>query len=179
MPIYEVRNTQEGETVTTAGFVTTPNYGTAGSTTEHGLQDATAGVLIYHYSFDAGLLVGDYIQVTGEIDIYNGKTEIVPTDESGIIVISSGNVIPASQTVSISEILVFPESFESEIITIQTATIVDGDWPSEGNNSNLTISDISDATITMRVDKDTDVDEGSEPLGTFNLTGIVGQYDSS
>jgi len=179
LPIYEVRNTQEGETVTTAGFVTTPNYGTAGSTTEHGLQDATAGVLIYHYSFDAGLLVGDYIQVTGEIDIYNGKTEIVPTDESGIIVISSGNVIPASQTVSIAEILVFPESFESEIVTIQTATIIDGDWPSEGNNSNLTISDISDATITMRVDKDTDVDEGSEPQGTFNLTGIVGQYDSS
>ncbi|SVA22748.1 uncharacterized protein METZ01_LOCUS75602, partial [marine metagenome] len=179
LPIYEVRNTQEGETVTTAGFVTTPNYGTAGSSTEHGLQDATAGVLIYNYSFDAGLSVGDYIQVTGEIDIYNGKTEIVPADESGITVISSGNVIPASQTVSIAEMLVSPESFESEIVTVQTATIVDGDWPSEGNNSNLTITDISDSTMTMRVDKDTDVDEGPEPQGTFNLTGLVGQYDSS
>ena len=179
LPIYEVRNTQEGETVTTAGFVTTPNYGTVGSSTEHGLQDATAGVLIYNYSFDAGLSVGDYIQVTGEIDIYNGKTEIVPADESGITVISSGNVIPASQTVSIAEMLVSPESFESEIVTVQTATIVDGDWPSEGNNSNLTITDISDSTMTMRVDKDTDVDEGPEPQGTFNLTGLVGQYDSS
>ncbi len=179
LPIYEVRNTQEGETVTTAGFVTTPNYATAGSSTEHGFQDATAGVLIYNYSFDAGLSVGDYIQVTGEIDIYNGKTEIVPADESGITVISSGNVIPASQTVSIAEMLVSPESFESEIVTVQTATIVDGDWPSEGNNSNLTITDISDSTMTMRVDKDTDVDEGLEPQGTFNLTGLVGQYDSS
>ena len=179
LPILEVRNTMEGEIITTAGFVTTPNYGTAGSRTEYGLQDATGGILVYSYGFDAELSIGDYVEVTGEIDIYNGKTEIVPSELTDITVISSGNVIPASQNVSIAQILAAPESYESEIVTVQTANIVDGDWPTEGDNSNLTITDLSDTTITMRVDKDTDVDEGLEPQGTFNVTGIVGQYDSS
>ena len=179
LPIIEVRNTPEGEIITTAGFVTTPNYGTAGSRTEYGLQDATGAIIVYSYGFDAELSVGDFVEVTGAIDIYNGKTEIVPSELADITVISSSNVIPASQNISLAQILSSPELYESEIVTIQTATIVEGDWPSEGSNSNLTITDISDSTMTMRVDKDTDVDEGIEPQGTFNLTGIVGQYDSS
>lgn len=179
LPILEARNTMIGETVTTAGFVSTPNYGLLSGRTDHGIQDATGGIVIFNYSSDAGLSVGDYVQVTGEIASYNGKLEIVPADISEITIVNSGNVIPASQNISISQILAAPESYESEIVTIQTANIIDGDWPDEGDNSNLTISDISDSTITMRIDKDTDVDGGLEPQGTFNLTGIVGQYDSS
>ncbi len=179
LPILEARNTMVGETLTTAGFVTTPNFGILSGRTEYGIQDATGGLIVFYYSEDAGLSVGDYIQVTGEMESYNGKLEIVPADISEITIVNSGNVIPESQNISIAQILAAPESYESEIVTIQTASIIDGEWPSEGDNSNLTISDISDSTITMRIDKDTDVDGELEPQGTFNLTGIVGQYDSS
>ena len=177
--ILDARNTMIGETITTAGFVTTPNYGTSGSRSDYGLQDATGGIIVYNYGFDAGLSEGDYIEITGEIEIYNGKIEIVPSDESGITVVNSGNVIPGFQQVSIEELLSSAESYESELVRIELVSIIDGSWPASGDNSNLTITDVTDSTLTMRVDKDTDVDEGLEPQGTFNLAGIVGQYDTS
>lgn len=175
--ILEARNTAEGTTVTTAGFVTTPSFSSSGS--DFGLQDATGGIVFYKSGLSPTLEVGDYITVTGGIDSYNGKAEIVPGAESDFSVISQGNVIPAVQTMTIAELLESPESFESELVQFTIASITDGTWPTSGSNENLTIADVSDSSITMRVDKDTDVDEGLEPQGTFNVTGIIDQYDSS
>jgi len=175
--IYDARNAAEGTVVSTQGFITTPVWGS--NRIDYGLQDATGGIALFKYGETMDLQIGDFIVVTGVIENYNGKAEIVPADVADITIISQGNLLPAAQEVTIAEFLANPESYESEILRIMTATIFDGTWPNSGSDANLTITDISDTTVTMRVDKDTDVDEGMEPQGTFELTGISGQYDSS
>ncbi len=176
--IAEARATAEGEIVTIEGIVTSSNFGTAGSYTEHSVQDATGALIVFGY-FDAGLALGDAVTVTGELDSYNGKFEIVISTPDDVVVVSSGNEMPAFQVLTIADILAAPEDYESELIRIDSATIVSGNWPNPGSNANLDISDPSGATMAMRIDKDTDVDEGEQILGYFNLQSILGQYDSS
>ena len=177
--IAEARATAEGEFVTIEGIVTSGNFGTAGSRTEYTIQDASGALIVYAYGFDAGLLVGDAVTITGELDSYNGKFEIVPSGPEDVEVTSSGNDLPAFQVLTIAQILNDGEAYESELIRVDSASIVGGSWPSAGSDSNLDIIDPSGETMTMRIDKDTDVDENAQVLGYFNLQGIVGQYDSS
>ncbi|MCF7827250.1 MAG: T9SS type A sorting domain-containing protein, partial [Candidatus Marinimicrobia bacterium] len=120
------------------------------------------------------------VMVTGELDFYNGKSEIIPVTPEDIVVYSQGNPLPPFQLLTIAEILEDGEVYDSELIRIDSATIVGGDsWPDEGSNANLLITDPSGETFTMRIDKDTDVDGHDQLLGYFNIQGIVGQFDSS
>ena len=70
------------------------------------------------------------------------------------------------------------ENYESEIITLQSVSLIDGSWPDEGNWANLTIGNGSFST-TLRIDEDTDIDGSIEPTWPLNITGVGGQYDST
>ncbi len=177
--IAEAKSDTLGAIVTIEGIVTSANFGTPGGMTEHTVQDPTAAMVIFSYSFDAGLAVGDAISVTGELDSYNGKFEIVPASPTDIIIQSSGNVLPDFQVVTLADIIAAGEDYESELVQIDSVTIVSGTWPESGNNANLDISDPTGTIMPMRIDKETDVDENEALLGYFKLQGIVGQYDSS
>ncbi|RKY56539.1 MAG: hypothetical protein DRP89_01155, partial [Candidatus Neomarinimicrobiota bacterium] len=162
-----------GETVTIQGVITTPNY-TSG--TSYYLQDATAGISLYTSSFASALNIGDEIKVSGEIAQYKGLTEITPASETDVTVLSTGNDFDTT-LVTIPD---FGESIESQLVQLNNVWLVDPTaWPSEGSNANLDITDGTD-TLTMRIDKDTDLDGWlNPPSGTFNVIGIVGQYTSS
>ncbi|MCF7807283.1 MAG: T9SS type A sorting domain-containing protein [Candidatus Marinimicrobia bacterium] len=162
--------------VSIEGIVTSPNF--QGSYTEHSVQDATGGLIVFGY-FDAGLVVGDSVRLTGELDSYNGKFEIIISDPSDVTVLSSENTLPEFQDLSIAQILAAPEDYESELVRIDSVSITDGSWPTAGNNSNMDITDPSGAATVMRIDKETDVDGQDPMLGLFELQGIVGQYDNS
>ncbi len=177
--IADARATALGDTVTIEGIVTSPNFGTVGTRTEYTIQDPTAALIVYKYGDDKGLAIGDAVTITGELDQYNGKFEIVPAHLDSILVTSTGNDLPAFQVVTIEEILADGEAYESELVSIDSATIIGGSWPASGSDSNLDISDPSNATMTMRIDKDTDVDDNSIVLGYFKVQGIIGQYDYS
>jgi hypothetical protein len=162
-----------GQTVTVIGVVTTPNYGTGA---DYFIQDATAGINLYASSSVgvAALNVGDEVQVTGEIAIYNGKTEIMPADSGSVVVLSSGNELPEAQLVTIAEV---GEEYEGELIRIENVWLVDpAQWPAAGANANVDFTDGAD-TLVIRVDKDTDIDGSPAPEGYFHLIGVGGQYD--
>ncbi|RMH66144.1 MAG: T9SS C-terminal target domain-containing protein [Calditrichaeota bacterium] len=79
-------------------------------------------------------------------------------------------------------LLASPEAFEGLLVRIANADTVagGGNWPAEGDNMNLTITDDGGiSTITMRIDKDTDIDGSPEPVYPITLTGVVSQYDGS
>ena len=177
--IAEARATAEGETVTTAGIVTTINFASSNSS-EYVIQDSTGGIVIYKYGIDYNLLSGDLVEVTGEIDDYNGKLEVIPVDSADVTVVSSGNDLPAYQPVTITGLLANGESLESELVEIYNVDIVGGDdWPAENDNANITISDDDSAnTVTLRIDRQTDLDGGTAPTATFDVRGIIGQYTS-
>ncbi|WP_088007030.1 chitobiase/beta-hexosaminidase C-terminal domain-containing protein [Indiicoccus explosivorum] len=81
------------------------------------LQDATGG--IYVYPDDASVAPGDKVIVTGPLDEYNGELQIEATD---IEVVSSGNELPAVQTVTPSGI---NEETLGERVLVENVTITD------------------------------------------------------
>ncbi|MCK5330025.1 MAG: hypothetical protein KAK01_01350, partial [Candidatus Marinimicrobia bacterium] len=177
--IAEARATAEGQTVTTAGIVTTINFASSNSS-EYVIQDSTGGIVIYKYGIDYNLLSGDLVEVTGEIDDYSGKLEVIPVDSADVTVVSSGNDLPAYQPVTVTGLLANGESLESELVEIYNVKIVGGDdWPDENNNADITISDDDSAnTVTFRIDRQTDLDGGTAPTGTFDIRGVVGEYNA-
>jgi hypothetical protein len=132
---------------------------------------------MFTFAFKEGVFnLGDEVQVTGVIDQYNGKTEIVPADSAGVVVLSTGNPLPDPQVITIADV---GEDYESELVRLNNVWLVDpSQWPSSGSNANLDLTDGVD-TVTMRIDKETDIDENAAVTGTFNLIAVGGQYDNS
>lgn len=176
--IADARALADGASATVRGIVTTPNFQT--SNTEYGLQDATAGLVIFHFGAPfVTLAVGDSVEVSGTIDIFNGKIELVPANASDITIVSQNNPLPAFQDVTVAIFVANGENYESELIRINNATITSGTWPSSGSSANLTISDDGGtSTVTMRIDSDMDIDGQPQPQQPFNVQGIAGQYNT-
>ncbi len=144
-------------------------------------QDATGGINLFKQGADSIVFtLGNAYTVSGKIDQYNGKLEIIP-DNAGTDVVDNGaGTVPLPLVKTIAEILAAPETYEGMLLKIVDATVTSGSWPSAGNSTNLTISDDgSKNTLTMRIDSDTDIDGSNEGTYPVTVTGIVGQYDYS
>ena len=176
--IIEARTHASGETVTVSGVITTPNYGSLGYS-EYDLQDATAGCVIFSSTFDAGFSVGDSVTVTGAVSIYSGAFEVVPTSPASITTVSTGNALPMIQPITAAVLMAMPEDYESELIILDSVTILGGNWPSSGSNGYITVTDPSGVNTTLVVDKETDLDENTAPLGYFTLTGVGVNYNGT
>jgi len=160
------------ETVTIQGVVTTPNYD---SNTNYHLQDATAGICLQTFSFTLGLNPGDEVTITGKITQYKGLTQINPASETDVAVTSTGNVIEPSK-ITISEL---GESTEGLLVEVDSVWIVNlADWPAEGSNADIDLTDGID-TVTLRIDKETDLDGWTPPAGMMDLIAVGSQYTST
>lgn len=175
--IIEARTHGNGETVTVSGIVTSPNFGTTGSYTEIAIQDPTGGLVVFSNTFDSGLSIGDNITVTGTVSIYSGTFELVPTSPAAITLNSSGNTLPAFQSVDLAEFMANYNDYESELIVVDSVSIIGGVWPSPGGNANITITDPTGTISTLRIDKDSDLDENTQPLGYFVLQGLGADFN--
>jgi len=137
-------------------------------------EDATDGINIYNFADQSGYtapMMGDSLYIHGEVEQFRGLTELKP---DSIYLLSSGNALPAA---SIETAL--DETTESELIKLIGFTLADAtQWPASGSSANVDITNGTD-TMTMRIDSDTDIDGSTAPAGTFDVTGIGSQYDSS
>ncbi|NQT64266.1 MAG: T9SS type A sorting domain-containing protein [Candidatus Marinimicrobia bacterium] len=174
--IAEARGMADGIEVTVQGIITATTWGTVGSSTQAAIQDDTGGLVIYAGGFDAELVVGDEVIVTGPIDIYADLIEVSPVAPTDIEVLSSGNDLPAIQNLTIPEIHGNGVDYESEFVHLDSLTIVGGTWPTSSSSVNMTVADPNGETITMRIDGDTDLHLHDALLGYFNFSGIVGRY---
>jgi len=177
--IAEARGMEDGTIVTVEGIITATTWGTTGSSTQAAIQDVTGGMVLYAGGFDAELAVGDQVSVTGPIDIYSQLIEIAPTAPTDIVVLSSGNDLPAIQVLTVPDVTDNGVEYESEYIRLDSVTIVGGTWPTSSSSVNMTISDPAGNTTTMRIDGDTDLSDNEPLLGYFNLTAIVGRYNAT
>lgn len=144
------------------------------------LMGSTAAINVYFPGAVYPFVEGNSYTVTGQIDQFNGLLEIIPDDintditDNGFV----GQVTPVVLTVA--ELLDNPEMYESMLVGIVGVTKTDGTWPAEGSNANLTISDDGGTTtVTLRIDKDTDIDGTTEPTWPKDVVGIFIQFDSS
>lgn len=161
----------EGQTVTLTGIAIGPNFRPGGLTfILHDSMDMV-GITVFSSSDDLGYEVsdGDELEVVGELSQFNGLAEIVPTT---INILSTDNPLPDPVEVSMLD-----ETTESNLIVFRDAMLVDeDDWDNAGS-FNLAIHNGSD-TIEMRIDSDTDISGMQAPTGTFDVTGVGGQFDS-
>ena len=135
-------------------------------------SDIDGGINVFSFTDVSGYVVneGDLIQVWGQIDQYNGLTEIIPDS----IVLLSPNLFTFPPTV----VTVLDETTESKYITIENLDFVTpiATFPTGSNNI-----DVTDGTnvYTIRIDSDTDIPGTNTPQAPFSVTGVGGQFDNS
>jgi len=121
--------------------------------------------------FDYTVNEGDEVTIDGTVASFNGLAQINPDT---IIVNSMGNALSA-----VMDVTDLDESTESQVVRLVGVSLVDpGQWDGAGSN-NIDVTD-GTTTWTVRIDSDVaDVNALPAPVGTFNITGIGGQFDNS
>ena len=164
------------EVVTVQGVVTSYSF-SEGKNIPVTIQDATGGIYLFGANVDGAYKLGDILLVTGAVAFYNGLTEIDVAAVEDISVV--GHTIPVEpMELTLLEWLANPEMYESMLISVKALAKVSGDWPAEGVNMNITMTD-GVQEFTMRVDKDLDLDGQVEPTYPINLTGVTSQFSSA
>ena len=180
--------THFGTNYTIRGIITTTNMD--GFSLQFFMEDSTGGIQIYSNGNSAwydnkSLAVGADLTITGDVGFYNGTLELIPSAEGDLTNNGTGT-LPTPQTITIDDLQDEADSFalRGELVKLEDVYMTTGSdsWPSSGNNANLTIaigSDSGTPTSIMRIDKDFDCDENSEPTWPQTVTAIFTQYDST
>jgi phosphatidylserine/phosphatidylglycerophosphate/cardiolipin synthase-like enzyme len=163
-------------TVTITGIITVgfgTFCGTYSTYTDMYIQDATAGVMLYHPSIPDSFAAGDSVTITGLVEQYRGMTEVVP-DEAQTVIHGSGCDIPETTVVTCYEVdnsfhAGYDEPNEGRLVRINDATW-SGTWP-----SSITVSDAS-GSCDMYLDADTGLGSMTPPGGRFDVVGVIKQY---
>jgi hypothetical protein len=141
--------------------------------------DGDCCVNVFAYGQDPVLAVGDWIDVTGTVTIYFGKFEI-STPGCVVNFLSGGHPLPVPQEITTQELATNEKDYEGCLVSIcglhSTGT---GDpWPLMDSNANYVVEDATLVPITLRVDKETDLDGSPVPVEPFTAIGLVGYYNS-
>jgi hypothetical protein len=123
---------------------------------------------------------GNSYTVVGKTTQFNGLIEIEPDDFTTDITDNGVGELPAPIELTIAQLLSSPEAFESFLIKIVAVdSVAGGDaWPADDMNANINISDDAGVNqITMRIDRDTDIDGTTAPTFPIDVVGIFNQYD--
>jgi len=156
------------------GVITVANqFGSRGPAYIQDPNDA-AGVAIYDYTaiLPDSVSIGDEIFLTGTVGFYNGLTEIDPVDEFAIV--SSGNVIEPALITCADLADTLGEEYQSQLVKIEKIHTDETTFP---RNANIVIYDRTGSAV-MRIDKDTNIPGMNVPADSFDVIGVVTQYDS-
>lgn len=137
------------------------------------IDDLDDGIALFSSNANYGYEVneGDRIIVLGKTGQYNGLAQIYLDT-----VLFFGQQHALSDPRIVTEL---NEDTESQLITIENVYIKNPDiWGSNPSGFNVTATD-GDHYFTVRIDNDVDLFNQNYPTGTFNLTGIGGQFDNT
>jgi hypothetical protein len=148
------------------------------------IQDATGGINVFASPLNPGLTitVGNSYTVIGEVDQFNGKTEIKPEDQLNDIIDNGPVGVPDPVVKTIAQFLANAETYEGMLVAIAQVTNTGGGqpWPASGSDANIEITDDGGISLlTLRIDRDTDIDGSAEPTWPVNIRGIFNQFDFS
>ena len=167
-----------GATVTITGIVTTPDYGFNNG--QYFVQDATAGVNIYHAGNFGLVEAGDEVTISGQVGEFNGLIQVAP---SSVTVNSSGNALPATAIITSTD-LVATSPLVGSYVEISGVSLTDASqWPTEaiasGSGVNVDAT-VNGTSFTIRIDRGESFYEGTTaPSGTFTLKGILGRFNDT
>ncbi|MBC8045698.1 MAG: T9SS type A sorting domain-containing protein [Fimbriimonadaceae bacterium] len=137
--------------------------------------DETAGISVFNFDNTFGYTVteGDEVTVNGEIDQFNGLTEIIADT---LIFVSGGNSLNDSNLVS-----ELNEETESAYIYAEGLDYVDvSQWLGDGSSFNVEFTDGFNIFV-VRIDNNTEYSISGPPSfidGTYIVKGIGTQFDT-
>lgn len=159
-----------GEEYTVTGIVHGVNMNGNGLSIT--LIDGTGGVGLYSPTPVAyEVAEGDSIVVTGTVDQYNGLTQL--SYLSPIEFISSEHDL--MDPIVVTELT---ENHESQLVMVECVYLEDASqWTTGSGNGgfSVTVTNGTDS-YTVRINNDVELYNAEAPTGTFNLTGLVGQF---
>ncbi|MFH0777574.1 MAG: phospholipase D-like domain-containing protein [Candidatus Eisenbacteria bacterium] len=179
-----------GTQVTVSGIVTVPDSVFNTYSTDCYIQDETGGIDIYvSGGLNSGLhfKLGDSVTITSNIAQFNGLTEISSAYELVTLVThATGRPVPEPLVLTCAQVnatfnpTTYAEPNESRLIRINGVTLVSGSWPVTPSGSNVTLQ-INDGTATtiLFIDKDCGANGTPQPVGYFDIIGVLKQYDTS
>jgi WD40 repeat protein len=135
--------------------------------------DGSAGIAVFSADFVNAVARGDEVVVEGKVGFFRGLTEIV--DPLTVEVLSQNNSVDPLDITTADLADTLGETYEGVLVRIRGVTV--NTTMFEGNK-NYTITDETGST-TMRIDRDTDIPGSEVVADTFDVVGVVGQFDSS
>jgi hypothetical protein len=140
------------------------------------IQDSTAAIDLFlnNGTVPASLAVGDLVQATGEIALYNGLIELSGIDGSNsnqFSIISTGNTLPIAEK-TIAEILA--DFNGSNMLQSTRVEIVDATIGAINNNGNTTITQEDNTLNIYRLPTVTGLMEGD----WVTVKGVIGCYNT-
>lgn len=133
------------------------------------------GIALFSGSENFGyedVVEGDLLYVEGSITQFNGLAQI---GLDAVSLVSSDGPAPMSTLVNS-----LGEETESQLVTLANVHLVDSnEWTGLGSGFNVRVTDGSADTFAVRIDADVNLYNRGYPQGTFNVTGIGGQFDNS
>jgi hypothetical protein len=162
--------------------VFSPNY-TLPSNTSYYIYDNTGAINVFKSGVALTFNPGDKLLVIGKIDQFRGLTQIVPltTDSTTIRVVGTGYPLPTPKKLTVSEFLNNFEKYEAQLIQLDSLwkASTSPAWPSSGSDANMIfVSYAKTETLTVRIDRDTDIDGKPEPQYPVTIIGIATQFTS-
>jgi len=146
--IYQIQNTSDpsgdspyvGQTVMTTGIVTAFEDGDSNMFIQDG-TGAWNGVLMYQVGGWTGYALGDELEVTAEVDEYNGLTELT---NCSVTVLSTGNPLPALTTVTSNAMN--DEMYEGVLCEVTNVTVTNedlgyGEWEIDDSSGPAVVDD--------------------------------------
>ena len=182
IPISQLHNNDSnglpllmGQTVTVRGEITVANQFGISSF----LQDETGGVAVYDQAFAGAVSVGDIVTVTGVVDNYRGLTELkdVSIDEHIPAAPKLQPLVVTCQMIA-NEGAGGIENLEGELIRINDVTVDTDFWTVTGSGTNYLLTDTT-GSCEIRIDKDCNIANTNAPSGSFDVIGVLSQYDPS
>ncbi len=171
-----------GQVVTVVAVATCePALFSAGSGAGFYVQDSTAGINVFSWelpAFPAG--PGDTLQITGEIEFYNGLTEISPGAVSDYVLVGSG---PSPEPLPLAMHQGVAEPLEGLLLRAGNPSeerwvTVANDPAQSGGGWNFSVWN-GQTSLQVRVNESTGISLSGISAGVrLFLTGIGGQYDS-
>lgn len=168
------------QTVTISGVVL--NKSLDANSMQIFIQDPTGGIQLFK-SGNPGpdLNVGDRVVAKGTIAQYRGLNELMVADPAIDITLVDTARSVLAKSLSIDDYIANAEMYEGTLVKLTgvAKTAESAAWPASGSDANLTVWTGHGTTVTARVDKNTDVDEGAEPTWPITFTGVATQFTSA
>ena len=153
------------------GVVYSPNLRAAGL--QFSLVDATGAMTIFKATGNLGYTVtlGDSLAIYGKLSPYNGLNEVAV---DSFKVLATGIALKAPKVVT-----QLKEEDESNIVKVLKVRVIDpAQWTKTGSGFNVKITNGTDS-MDMRILNSVDLYTMDAPIGDFNVTGVVSQFDAT